>query len=85
MYKPKTLFTGYKIGQKNDSLYVGVPDKYFIAGKVKVDFDNEVREFDKTKSVTTREFNDKFRPNTTYTLYYFLWKKVSDEVETDSD
>lgn len=81
MYKPKTLFTGYKIGQKSADLFVGVPDKYFIAGKITVHFKGESREFELSKAVTSRVFNDKFRPGKEYTLYYFLWEKVPVEAE----
>ena len=75
IYKAKTLFTGYKIGLKTPWLYVGVPTKY-INGAIAVEHEGKRKLFLKEKSVTKKTFNDRFRPNKTYTLAYFLWERV---------
>jgi hypothetical protein len=74
VYKPKTTFTGYKIGLENANLYLGIPDKYFKHNCM-VEFDGEIKTYSDKEVVTEREFNDKFRPNATYALRYVLWKK----------
>lgn len=75
MYKPKTLFTGYKIGKKSADLYVGVPDKYWKGRTVTVQYKNDKRLVMDKDVVTTRTFHDKFRPGKKYELRYVLWEK----------
>lgn len=77
-YKARTLFTGFKIGLKNPSLYIGIPTKYFsVSGKVMAGYKgNKVKQFDRVRAVCEQTFNDRFRPGQTYTLAYFLWKRV---------
>ena len=76
-YKAKTTFTGYKLGLKNPSLYIGVPSKYFRPGRaLPVQFDGKTRYYSVKEKKTERTFNYRFKPNETYTLYYFLWKHV---------
>lgn len=75
-YQAKTTFTGYKIGLENPSLYIGVPKKYFKPGRaLPVGFDNKTRFYSKKEAKTERTFNDRFEPNKTYTLLYFLWQR----------
>ncbi len=82
-YNAKTLFTGYKIGLKNPSLYVGVPKKYFKRKRtIPVRHDGKTKFLTLGKHQQERTFNDRFRPGETYTLVYFLWEKVKkQEVE----
>ena len=75
IYKPKTLFTGYKLGLKTPDMYVGVPSKYLDKnGKIRVLYMEELRTFYPHQIVESREFPDKFSDGT-YTLNYYLWKK----------
>jgi len=76
-YSPKTTFTGYKIGLGTPDLYVGVPTKYFRHGNCFVQYENRTENFSLKEKATEVVFNDRFVPNATYTLAYFLWKKVS--------
>lgn len=96
-YTAKTLFTGYKLGLKNANLYVGIPKKHFEYKThlrlpvesdehcVGVSYAGEFQMFYVGKEETKRTFNDKFRPGKTYTLLYFLWKKVSEEALEDEN
>jgi len=81
MYKPKTLFTGFRIGLHDGNLYVAIPNKYFRNGGVEVEFDGEVRGFNQKDALTERSFNDKFKHGEHYTLYYYFWKKVEPEAK----
>jgi len=85
IYEPKTLFTGYKIGLGNQHLYIGVPSKYFQKGIVFVKKNGNLRSFNQKNKATQETFNDKFRPGETYTLYYFLWKRVKEKVNPEED
>jgi hypothetical protein len=75
-YKAKTLFTGYKLGLKNPSLYVGVPKKYFTGKLIKVENKDKKKLYDIREKVCEETFNDRFRPGMKYTLVYFLWERV---------
>jgi hypothetical protein len=77
MYQIKTVFTGYKLGLKNTNLYVGIPSKYFTGPYLAAKCQNQFRLFKADKRIAERTFPDRFRPNETYTLYYFLWKKIN--------
>lgn len=77
LYEAKTLMTGYRIGLKNPNLYIGVPEKNIKGGGCFAKFQGEVRAFSMDKCVGREKFNDKFKPGGTYTLCYFLWKRVS--------
>ena len=76
LYLAKILFTGYKLGLKSPSLYVGIPGKYWKGGFVAVKFGDDRRIFKESQIVTKCAFNDRFQPNQTYELWYVLWKKV---------
>jgi len=81
-YKAKTLFTGYKLGLKNDKVYVAVPSKYIKQDKVTVTYENDKMYLNKNARPKHREtFNDKFRVGEKYTLYYYLWKPYKEELE----
>ena len=76
-YRAKTLFTGYKIGLMNPSLYIGVPKKYFYNhNSIPVEHDGKVKYFHYKEAESEKTFNDRFMPGTIYTLLYFLWKRV---------
>lgn len=75
MYIPKTTFSGYKIGLSNEYLYIGIPDKYWKGESVAVSFNGKIRYFHPDDVVTSRVFDDKFRPGETYELLYVLWEK----------
>lgn len=79
MYEPATSFTGYKIGLKDPSIFIGVPETYWKKEKVNVNYMGKVREYSKKDVVTHRDFNDKFRPGKKYTIHYLLWEKISNE------
>jgi hypothetical protein len=74
-YKPKFLVNGYKLGAEfGGKWYVAVPSKHITNGPVSVIFDGKTIKVDKdVPPVTTRDFKDKFRNDTTYTLNYYLW------------
>lgn len=73
-YTAKTLFTGYKIGLKSPSLYVGVPTKYFNH-IIRVNFKDKSKVFGSGQIKAKKVFNDRFRPKVTYELAYFLWER----------
>lgn len=84
IYNAKTLFTGYKLGLKNPSLYIAVPKKHFnTTAALRVNYIGDSRELFMMDVVKERTFNDNFRPGEKYTLCYFLWKKVSKEADND--
>jgi hypothetical protein len=76
-YTAKTLFTGYKLGLKSPSLYVGVPKKYFKPDRsVPVKYGEKLKYVRLKDSVYEQTFNDRFRPGKKYTLTYYLWKRI---------
>jgi hypothetical protein len=75
MYQAKTLISGYKLGLKDMSLFVGVPKKYWPGEYVAVKYGDFHRMFKKSQIVKEEEFVDKFRPGMKYTLCYILWEK----------
>jgi hypothetical protein len=75
MYQAKTLISGYKLGLKDMSLFVGIPKKYWNNICVSVKYGDESRLFSKKKIVKEEEFVDKFKPGMKYTLCYVLWEK----------
>jgi hypothetical protein len=74
LYQAKTLISGYKLGLKDMSLFIGIPKKYWPKEYVSVKFEDKLRMFKKNQIVKEQEFNDKFGSGT-YTLCYVLWEK----------
>ena len=70
MYKPKTIIEGYKLGFPGKKLFA-VPSKSFSEDKVQVEWEGEVKEYNKDDVLTFRTFQDKFNINEKYTLVYF--------------
>lgn len=86
-FTPKTLFPGYKLGLKTPHLFVGIPDKWFTDGEVICRMDNKEQLLKTKDAVYSKQFPDKFRAGTFYTLYYFLWKtaELNEEDYEDFD
>jgi hypothetical protein len=73
MYHAKTTFLGFKIGLKNDSKYIGVPDSKWLSEKVSVEFNGKIKEYGKDQVETKLTFPDKFGRAKEYTLLYVKW------------
>lgn len=75
-YKPKALVNGYKLGAEfGGKWYVAIPKHLLLRGAVTVQFEEKKKVVvSTTPFVTSRDFNDKFRPGKTYTLQYYLWQ-----------
>lgn len=77
LYKTTSKIFGYKIGIRDDRLYVAVPKKYFDTkdGMVNVFCDGDSKMVTESDKVREATFEDKFKRGQQYTLYYFFWKE----------
>jgi len=82
MYKPRTSFSGFKIGLNNDRAYIGVPDgQYDSAGFADIEYLGIQKTLRRNDAVTTLSFPDKYGRNTTYTLYYYEWGRKEKPID----
>jgi len=83
IYDAKSIIDGKAIG-KPGAYYVAIPEKY-KGFKIFVFFDGKAKEIgDWMQAEAYRRFPDKFGRGT-YTLAYFLWKKMyGEQLKIDS-
>jgi len=75
-YEAKTLFTGFKIGLKNASLYVLVPAKYWEHNAIiEVTHEGKSKKYQETDIVKKIVLPDKIVEGKDYPVTYLLWKK----------
>ncbi len=78
VYKPKKLIPGHYVDPDlAGKTLVAVPHKKFlVAPRVQVEYEREMMIVGKEDSVSEKVFDDLYRPNMQYKLYYFIWKPV---------
>jgi len=79
LYKTKSKMFGYKIGLRDDHIYIAVAKKYFdgpkMDGVVEIDCEGERKVVTADQRVSEATFKDKFHPDNNYTIYYFKWSE----------
>lgn len=74
-YTPKYIFPGHIVGRQfAGHMMVAVPEKKLVSGHCFVSHKNEAMMVNKNEAVEKLEFEDKFKRNMKYWLYYFFWK-----------
>lgn len=75
MYKARTLIPGFRLNLEKEKYYVAVPKKKFSDGQVRVQYEDEYRDFIKKDIKAALDFKDKYGRGK-YTLLYFCWDDV---------
>jgi hypothetical protein len=84
-YHAKTTYNGWKIGEENYNLYIGVPKKYLfgkngIPRTIEIEHNGRIERVGIEESVKEEEQIQQLNTQAKHILVYFLWEERDENI-----